>query len=68
MELGKFVIVSFQLNINNNHYHIIVLYILKQLVICISSMFVYLLHMQFCLLLDYAQGSNKIYIWSRSAY
>ena len=48
MKFEKFVIVSFQITANNNHYDI-VLYIPKLLVVCLASTFAYLLHMHFTL-------------------
>ena len=43
MRFENFIIVSFQIVLNNNQ----VLYIPGQLVICIASVLVYLLHMDF---------------------
>ena len=49
MQLENFVIVSFQITVNDNHHDILVLYIPELLINCTVPVFSYLLHMHFIL-------------------
>ena len=49
MQFENFVIFSFQITVNNNHYDILVLYIPELLINCTVPVYIYLLHMHFIL-------------------